>query len=71
MVSLYEKLQVQSACLHGLQQLLLFYRYKKSELLTSPLGPGALPILFSNWLLPGQSKCSYKCFIKVFAEKLR
>ena len=69
MVLLFGKLQTQSACLHKSQQSLLLYRYKELELQTNPLGPRALPIPFSNWLPPEQSKCSYKCFVKIFIEK--
>ena len=48
MASLFEKLQAQSACLHKLQQLLSLYKYEKSELQTSLLGPRAFLISFSN-----------------------
>ena len=69
MASLFERLQAQSACFHRLQQSLSLYGYKKPELQASSLGPRALPILFLNQLLLGQSKCSCKYFVKVFAEK--
>ena len=70
MASLFRKLQVWDAYFHGLKQFLLLYRCEKSELQTSLLGLKTLMIIFSNWLLPKQSKCSYKCFIIVFTEKL-
>ena len=71
MATLFKRLQARGACPHKLQQLLSLYGYEKYELQTSLLGPEALPILFLNRLLPGQSKCSYRCFVKVSAEKPR
>ena len=71
MASLFEKLQARSACSQRPQQPLPHHGYKKSELWTGPLSPKALPIPFSNWLLPRQSKCSCKCFVEVFADKPR
>ena len=70
MVSLFGRLQTQDACSYRLQQLLSFHGYEKSKLQINPLGPGTLPILFSNQVLLGQSKCSCKYFVEVSTEKL-
>ena len=71
MAPLLRRLQIRGVYPHRLQQPLSLHGYKESELQTSPLGPGALPIPFLNWLPPRQSKCSCKCFVKVFSEKPR
>ena len=51
--------------------ILYLHGYKEAELQTSLLGSEAFPIPFSNWLLPRQSKYSYRCFVKVFTKKPR
>ena len=48
MASLFRRLQAQSIHPHRPQQLLLLHEYKKPELQTGPLGPGAFPISFLN-----------------------
>ena len=71
MASLLRKLQTQSAYPYKSQQPLLFHKYKKPKHLIDPLGLETLPIPFLNQLPLRQSKCSYKCFIKVSAKKLK
>ena len=71
MASLFGRLQARGARPHRPQQPSSLHGYEESELQTSLLGPGALPIPFSNWQPPGQSKCSCRWFVKISTEKLR
>ena len=57
------KLQTQSFYAPWSPQATPLYEFIEFELQAGPLGPKALYVLFSDWLLPRQGKLGSRCFV--------